>query len=176
MQHGDSSYKSVSIIGIVIMVFYIRFLKSPKITVISHSRSVVRALVTITSDLGESIYQGDLALRAALISLDGKHTLLPESDFLWKQGMRTLWIEVDPKRLPQLTWPAKMAVAAHKRAVVDVFSQDEIPEFVSAWSDSFDADATKTNSQWVMRRFEPTAGVSLNIREETGDSIARHVW
>ena len=51
-----------------------------------------------------------------------------------------------------------------------------IPEFVSAWSDDFDSDVTKGNSQWVMRRFGPTEGVELNIREDTGESIARHVW
>ena len=145
-------------------------------TVINHTRSAVKALVTITSDLGENIYQGDLSLHGALISLDEKDTLLSESHVLWKQGMRTLWIEIDQKRLPQLTWPVQMVVAAHKRAVVDPVSLDDIPEFVSIWSESFDADATKTNSQWVTRRFEPTAGVSVNIREETGDSIARHVW
>lgn len=140
------------------------------------TRSSVKALVTITSDLGEAIYQGDLSLRAALVSSDQKDVLFSEIIFFWKQGMRTLWIEVDQKLVSHLTWPAQMVVAAHGRTVLDALSLDDIPQFVSAWSDDFDACGTKVSSQWVMRRFKPAADVSLDIREESGDSIARHVW
>lgn len=75
-----------------------------------------------------------------------------------------------------VTWSARMVVTAHGRAVVDALSSHTIPDFVSAWSDGFHSDATKGNSQWVMRRFEPTEGIALSIREDTGESIARHVW
>lgn len=159
------------------MVYYIRFLKLPKISIVDHSRTVVRALITITSDLGESICDGDLPLWATLISPDdNKTTTLSRRDFLWKRGMRCLSIEMDHGQSSMVTWSARMVVSAARRATVDALLSETIPEFVSAWSDDFDSDVTKGNSQWVMRRFGPTEGVELNIREDTGESIARHVW
>lgn len=159
------------------MVHYIRFLKLPRISTVDHSRSVLKALITITSDLGESIYHGDVPLWVTLLSPnDNKTTILPGRDLFWKRGMRCLSIEIDPRQISMVTWSARMVVTAHGRAVVDALSSHSIPDFVSAWSDGFHSDATKGNSQWVMRRFEPTEGIALSIREDTGESIARHVW
>ena len=90
--------------------------------------------------------------------------------------MRCLSIEMDHGQSSMVTWSARMVVSADRRATIDALLSDTIPKFVSAWSDDFDSDVTKENSQWVMRRFSPTAGVEFNIREDTGESIARHVW
>lgn len=90
--------------------------------------------------------------------------------------MRCLSIEIDQRQISTVTWTARMVVTAQRRAIVDALSVEKIPEFLSAWSDSFDSDATTGHSQWVMRRFEPKEGIALNIREDTGESIARHVW
>ncbi|MCJ1269890.1 hypothetical protein MMC22_009783 [Lobaria immixta] len=159
------------------MIYYIRFLKLPKISTVDHARSVVKALITVTSDLGECIYPADLSLWVTLFSPgDDQPAILSTRDFVWKRGMRCLSIEIDQRQIPMATWAARMLVTAHRRAVVDALSSATIPDFVSAWSDSFDSDATQGNSQWVMRRFEPREGIVLNIREDTGESIARHVW
>lgn len=159
------------------MVFYIRFLKPPKLSFVNPSHPLVKTLVTITSDLGESIYRGDLPLWVAFVSPDdGKHIILSSKRFHWKGGMRCLWIEIEQKQILEVTWPAQMVVAAHSKAVVDDLSLENVPVVVSAWSDSFDAGGAKGPSQWVMRKFEPTGGIALCIREESGESIARHVW
>lgn len=159
------------------MVFYIRFLKPPKLSFANYSRATVKALVTITSDLGESIYQADTSLWVAFVSPENDNqTILSSPRFNWKGGMRSLWIEIERNHIPQVTWPTQMVVSAHSKAVVDRLSLETIPVVVSAWSDIFDANPTKGNSPWVMRRFELAEGISLSIREETGESIARHVW
>lgn len=159
------------------MVHYIRFLKPPKFSLVRHSRPIIKALITITSDLGDRIYEGSQSLWITFISSNlDKSSTCTGKDFLWKAGMRSLWIEIDHGQLSQVTWPAQMVVAAHSRPLIDMFSLDNIPEFVGVWSDSIDTDVSKGYSPWVMRRLEPIEGVSLNIREETGESIARHVW
>lgn len=159
------------------MVYYIRFLKLPKISPVDHSRALVRALVTITSDLGESIYPGHLPLWVTVFSPDENPTaILARRDFFWKRGMRCLSIEIEARPIPTGTWSARMVVTAHRTAVVDSLSTESIPDYVSAWSDVFGSDATKDNCPWVMRRFGPKEGITLNIREDTGESIARHVW
>lgn len=165
------------------MVYYIRFLKLPKISTVDHSRavdhsrSVVKALITITSDLGESIYDGDLPLWVSLVAAnENDTTALANRDVFWKRGMRCLSIEMDPRHVSTVTWSARMVVTAHRKAVPDALSSETLPDFVSAWSDSFASDATQGNSQWVTRRFEPTEGMVLEIREDIGESIARHTW
>lgn len=174
--HVDSLHHHRSSLSIV-MIYYIRFLKPPKISTVDHARSVVKALITVTSDLGECIYPADLPLWVTLFSPgDDQPAILSTRDFFWKRGMRCLSIEIDQRQIPMATWAARMMVTAHRRAVVDALSSETIPDFVSAWSDSFGSDATQGNSQWVMRRFEPREGIALNIREDTGESIARHVW
>ena len=108
-----------------IMVYYIRFLKLPKILTVDQSRSVVRALITITTDLGESIYRGDRPLWATLVSPDdNRTTILSRRDFLWKRGMRCLSIEMDHGQSSTVTWSARMVVCADRRATVDALLSD----------------------------------------------------
>jgi hypothetical protein len=161
---------------------YVRFLKTPRITAEKGTnRSTVSCLITITSDLGDSTLPYDAALVAELIS--------PERDFQgdevlesrgvkWTADMRTLAIA-----LPLKQWhtrgPLRVRVGVAPKATFDTFSSLSSPAssgIVSAWSAEFNAQGgSKEAVKLVERRFR-IANRTVNVWEETGESIARHLW
>ncbi|KAJ4983847.1 UPF0665 family protein c [Stagonosporopsis vannaccii] len=160
---------------------YIRFLKTPRLTSEKGTkRTQVYCLITITSDLGDSTLPYDADLVAELISpardFQGDEVLV-ERAIKWTAGLRTL-----PVTLPLKTWhaagPLRMRIGTKPKASHDTFdelSQVESQGIVSAWSAPFDSAGQKEAIKLVERRFS-IAHRTIRIWEETGESIARHLW
>jgi len=75
-------------------MFYIRFFKQPRILPKSQQEGTISALVTITSDLGESFLLQDSSIVARAWSIDGT-TIIARGKFLWTRGSRSLKIDID---------------------------------------------------------------------------------
>lgn len=158
------------------MVYYLRFLKPPKLDT---QKNIVRALVTITTDLGDGFYAGDLALHVIVVTSEC------ESDWQsawqvvkWKNGMRSVWVEIgDLKSSPPTL--LKLVVSTRQRLLAEDLQLDHLPEVLSGRSAPFGRcegwEKTQAEGQ-VERRFTTEGGEDRIIYEETGESIARHVW
>jgi hypothetical protein len=157
------------------MVHYIRFLKPPKIQITSTNHVTVRSLITITNDLGDDFYQGDLALDAELFP-SGQESTRPfvQKDLMWTSGMRTLWIIVE--RIPlNFQWPVQLHITPSK-TLADTPLLRNFPDILTAWSENFGIGLNFEAGKRIERRLNLISDSMLSIFEDPGESIARHVW
>lgn len=158
------------------MVYYLRFLKPPKLNI---QKGSVRALLTVTTDLGDDFYPGDLILYAIAVAAERKSDWQSAWQIVkWKSGMRTVWIEIkgigsSPPELLRLNVNTRQTVLA------DIAQVDRLPDILSARSESFGRGAGWEKVQAddrIERRFKTEAGQERVVYEEIGESVARHIW
>ncbi|KAI9818114.1 MAG: hypothetical protein M1827_000739 [Pycnora praestabilis] len=158
---------------------YIRFLKPPKVTISESQPDHINALITITSDLGESFYADDVTIYANLHSESHDAMDSRGARFTWTAGMRTLPISMDLLET-DVSWPARLKISSMDGTMTDVFepfgSSGTLPKIVSAWSGLVNPPEQKEASKIIERRFTLSNDRVFGIWEETGESIARHVW
>ena len=161
------------------MVYYIRFLKAPQSYSIGKAGQVVRALITITSDLGDDFFPSDLILRAKLTPKNNENDTIDQyQPAYWKAGMRVLWIEVDATRSKEMRPWRLLVTTVHQETATyyDSLSVGALCDIVSCRSDVTEPSLTKPVTARVERHFMLQPGNSLKILEDTGESIARHIW
>ncbi|RDI79948.1 hypothetical protein Vi05172_g10048 [Venturia inaequalis] len=159
---------------------YIRFLKTPKLHAKEASNSVVKLVVTIVSDLGETFFPDDLLLAATLRSDKHHGDIYLRKTVKWEAGMRALPIELNFEQ-NHIDWPARVHVHARDATRSDHFERhddgSDMPNIISVWSDVLDPpQGIFEASKSAERRFTPLSNRTLSIWEETGESIARHLW
>ncbi|RAL08930.1 protein N-lysine methyltransferase family protein [Aspergillus homomorphus CBS 101889] len=162
------------------MVFYIRFLKAPRFTKQKGAVSA-SALVCITTDLGDAFLTEDVDLHVALTA-EGTGKALYQEPMTWKAGKRELPISLGPfpAHLSQQT--VVLAVTAADCAKLQaplpdsLIGKSGLPLVVSGWSAPFGGSQSLVAEKLVERRFGPDDKLGLRIWEETGNSIARHIW
>ena len=153
------------------MVHYIRFLKAPKL----HAVGVIRALITITTDLGDDFFPCDQNLRAGLVP-NNSHTteLLQSRSILWKGGMRVLWVELFAHVSPGLRLRVE-AESEAKTTCSDIIALDQMPLVIGCCSSLGplqDSGVSGRSERSLLLQSENC----LKIDEDIGESIARHVW
>jgi hypothetical protein len=158
---------------------YIRFLKTPRIvTEKGTSKTHVYCLVTITSDLGDSFFPYDSELSAELISPSNNNEVLVWRTLKWAAGMRTLAVTL-PLKKSYVSSTLQVRVGVEPTALYDEYttlSQVDSQGVVSAWSVEFNTSkGDKEAEKLVERRFKVAHRV-IGVWEETGESIARHLW
>ena len=153
------------------MVYYIRFLKSPRIDI---QKCIVRALVTITTDLGDDFYPADLVLYAAVISDASKESDIEWERILWKRGSRNVWIEIGKTQFKD-TRTMRLLVSTQPTIAADTVLLSNLPEVFSVGCEIFWKDKPQAGDN-IERRYSTNLGNQRLIYEETGESIARHVW
>lgn len=158
------------------MVYYIRFLKPPKFDV---SKGLVRSLVTVTTDLGDDFYPGDLTIYAIVVATEREGSWQSVWQTVkWKSGMRSAWIEIRGME-PSPLGPLHLVVNTRKTLHAGDLLLNDLPEILDARSESFRRGGNWQQSQAgnrVERRFGMTLGCWTAIYEEIGESIARHLW
>ncbi|KAF2441314.1 hypothetical protein P171DRAFT_524252 [Karstenula rhodostoma CBS 690.94] len=183
---------------------YVRFLKPPRVVHDKTRTSAhVACLVTITSDLGDSFLPYSLTLSAELIQderltsdtglepdLDAD-TQLPPSEALlssnnvkawktvqWKEGMRSLPVTFPLSRNYEQNGALVVRIGTEPKSDSDDFHRMLLGDscgVVSVWSAPFNLPRSAPVSRTVERRFK-IGPRTHRIFEETGESIARHVW
>ncbi|CAD6441633.1 48c010b0-de8a-43df-aca0-5dd7c0698a46 [Sclerotinia trifoliorum] len=170
---------------------YIRIFKQPRLLPVSSSTSsssprVLSAKITITTDLGESFLMSDVKLRAD-IEVDGV-SVGTGKEYIWKgtNGMRSLEVQI-PVRVPRegVRWTAMIVrpvgVIYEVDSFEDVlhFSDRTVGGIAKVRSRAIDLKTGATMSDGMAERvFSTGFGMEEEIRiwEETGESIARHIW
>ena len=160
------------------MVHYTRFLKPPRLQKSRDSQSLVKALITITNDLGDEIYPANLGLRADLVSGVNDHAQPHYTrDIPWKAGMRVLWIEIPTKSAsPELELRITEAISGRNRQCSAAIDLEHMPSVVSCACKVDDPLRGPEGCGRSERRLLLQAGNCLRIEEDIGDSIARHIW
>ncbi|KAG0649913.1 non sense mediated decay family [Hyphodiscus hymeniophilus] len=182
---------------------YIRFLKPPR-PLITASPASLSAKITVTTDLGESFLLSNVSLVVELEFKDGTSVLGEGKgrEFVWKgrDGMRALEIliqvpvskggrKIGSEMVRMLVGPKEDALAVDSfRKILDMQHQNddsgEIGGIVPIRSMAIDINpgAKRDDTPGVgmaQRVFSMGSGNSqkgLRIWEETGESIARHIW
>jgi hypothetical protein len=157
---------------------YIRFLKTPRAVVEKNTaRSEVHCLITITSDLGDSFLPYNIQLSGELLACtETTEDVLVWRTVQWTGGMRSLPITIPMPKSQPASSQLRVRVGVEPRRAHDEYaslSGQDARGVVSAWSAAF-TPRTEA-SKLIERRFILPTG-TVNIWEETGESIARHLW
>ncbi|KAE8383011.1 putative methyltransferase-domain-containing protein [Aspergillus bertholletiae] len=163
------------------MVYYVRFLKTPRIQKQKGGSLSISALICITTDLGDAFLAQDVDLVVSL-SLKDSEKVLHQEPLSWKAGKRELAILLGPfhPQLSQHTIVLSVAAADHRKhhppSPDNLVGKPGIPLVISGWSAPFGGPESLAAEKLVERRFGPKGHLDLRIWEETGNSIARHIW
>lgn len=138
----------------------------------------ISCLITITSDLGDSFLPYDLELAAELLSLQEAEEIAVWRTVHWKAGMRSLPITF-PLTKHSKAQNFRVRVGSEANSAYDEYSKlsgEATCGTVSAWSQAFSLSAATSSVKLVDRRFKLSNGHIISVSEETGESIARHLW
>lgn len=163
---------------------YIRFLKSPKSITDSRGKHVLSAVITITTDLGDSFLCSDLSLLVELEDTDG--TKLVDGgrakEYLWtgSDGFKGLPVEIPiRKQTMRASVEVKMVVRAKEELRMVESFDHALGNRLNFVEDGGGVVALRGNAQgsgMVERVFRYGDGQKIQIWEEAGESIARHIW
>ncbi|KAI5464879.1 putative methyltransferase-domain-containing protein [Mariannaea sp. PMI_226] len=182
---------------------YIRFLRPPRLAPGPGNRLQIQLLFTITTDLGDSFLRPDkpfdLQITASAANIEGSSTwLLSDPGRLyWEPGMRVSKPLVDLpiafERAIDMGAQIQICVRAAEPAqtadgVARILAMaSERPRYrqeasrmggvMPAWvSLSASNDVTDVSMRRLQLRDSPAGYVYVEVEEEIGESIARHVW
>ena len=142
-----------------------------------HAVGVIKALITITTDLGDDFFPYDQTLRAGLVSNSSKSTeLLQSRSILWKGGMRVLWVELTTEHVsPGLRLRVEVGSEVKKKCS-DSIALEQMPLVIgctcSILNSLQDPGVCGRSERSLLLQSENC----LKIDEDIGESIARHVW
>ncbi|TVY26851.1 UPF0665 family protein [Lachnellula hyalina] len=177
---------------------YIRFLKPPRLVGSRRGNTplVVKAKITVTTDLGESFLWADVDLVVELTDGSGNRLLERGKGYTWKgsEGMRSLEVEL---LIPESR--GKEAGGVLRLLVRPKEDFHAVEDLERIFGDSIEHEDTggtggvmavrsmaidipsnqglpiSTSTSMAERTFR-FRNSELHIWEETGESIARHIW
>lgn len=167
------------------MVYYIRFLKTPRTQIVKPGLVSVSALISITTDLGDAFLAEDVVLQAQLIDASGTKTnstsILVENTYNWEAGKRELAITTGLFKVASKVSKVVLAIGpktASSSSTLDTDLSDakRVPLVISGWSASFSVAQNGPAEKVIERRFVLQNDTQLRMWEETGNNIARHIW
>ncbi|CAO1596452.1 hypothetical protein XANCAGTX0491_000297 [Xanthoria calcicola] len=92
----------------------------------------------------------------------------------WMPGMRVMKIEAKVP-LDLLRLRARFLFTCNELFEIDALQIERLPDIISAWTEEF-SHLDDLDSDTTVRRFRVPDGRVLEICEENGDSMARHIW
>ena len=154
-------------------MFYVRFLSVPKVRSPSnHRHRVIKFVVALTTDLGDDFYASEMRLRATAVDEAGE--TVATRIYVWPPKARAVPTELRFEH-PGPSTPLRIWVTALDSSATARLDQASLPALVGVGS----APLTWANGvadARVERCFGLGGVPELRLWEETGDSIARHVW
>lgn len=155
------------------MVHYIRYLRTPQIKSSSKKALNVSAVAAVTTDLGDSFFSQDVTLVARLVDATNRGEILCSAEVSWKNGFRAVKIDFE--------CPAKhsgrlASLHTTTRGTISALASAEAPAILDIWSSPFSLKPNAKAELLVGRRLPLEGKLTAKIWEETGDSIARHIW
>ncbi|KAJ5373898.1 hypothetical protein N7517_005904 [Penicillium concentricum] len=156
------------------MVYYVRFLKTPRIQQQKGS-PYLSALICITTDLGDSFFAEDVDL--IVIARDHSSRVLFEKKTTWNASNRELAITLGPLPPNLAQQSMVLTVQVPNPPGYSIPQYPPIPLVVGATSAPFgprSAPAEKLVQRQI--QYSGCEASPIQIWEETGNSIARHIW
>nr|POE51544.1 upf0665 family protein c23c4.06c [Quercus suber] len=152
----------------------VRFLKTPKVVVDRTTKTdSLKAVITVTTDLGETFYPYNLDLVATVRNPHVDGDIFLRRKLQWLAGSRSLPVELNLSR-QDMDWPACLHIAIRNP---DGRLAGFLPPIVDIWSGAMDPTQQHFESgHRVERRFTSMAERTVSLLEDAGDSIARHLW
>lgn len=158
----------ISVSHISDMVHYIRFLRTPQVHVAKKSTEI-NAVIAVATDLGDSLLARDAELTVELVEAHRPHGVLKTSKVQWRDGSRASKFTI-----------ACSSKDANKTVIVHVTgpptTSGVVPKILDVWSDAFSLSTDLQSEPVVERQIVLSNKSRVRIWEETGDSIARHIW
>ncbi|KIX00406.1 uncharacterized protein Z518_10545 [Rhinocladiella mackenziei CBS 650.93] len=154
------------------MVHYIRFLRTPQVE--AGKKTVdVSAVVAVTTDLGDAFYAVNVDLVAEAVEATRPHVVFHSQTFPWQATSRALKFSLNcpgkyVSRSVRLHVTTKDTIASSARR--------EVPQILDVWSIAFPLSDKQRTDPIVERQVLLPNNSPVCISEETGDSIARHIW
>ncbi|KAI9051224.1 hypothetical protein LZ554_005325 [Drepanopeziza brunnea f. sp. 'monogermtubi'] len=168
---------------------YIRFLKTPRLVTPAGGPPSVQARITITNDLGDDFLASDLDILVVLehasgnsVSDSSRPPRPAGGRYVWNVGYAHSGLSIEV-RVPEAARNIEMkSLKMYIGAAQDSDVPDMIP--VRNWQDILAQDkggvvgarAVVGEIGLCERIFTQEGGPELHIWEETGNSIARHIW
>ena len=155
------------------MVYYIRFMKPPVVSDLDKSSYLVTSVISITTDLGDISLWSNVELVARLVDVDDADKIINTTKCPWQGGKRTVTVFFTcEKRQPN----HNVRVHITTEDTASSCACFEIPEILDVWSAPFKQNDIGRSASMVERQFPLSASICVQIWEETGNSIARHIW
>lgn len=157
------------------MVHYIRFLRVPQVKLESNGQVArISAVLTVTTDLGESYYPRNLELIARLAFSAPPFTPIYTWRVTWRKDNRVAKLDLVHRPIA-LSQDVHLHVST--KATEDSWvDYARIPSILDVYSHNFTLSTNGSAPDYVERRLRLTNTISINITEAVGESIARHVW
>ena len=154
------------------MVHYIRFLRTPQVE--AGKKTVdISAVVAITTDLGDAFFAQDVDVVAEVVEANGAAAIFHSQSFTWKATSRALKFTVScPGKYN--TRPARLHVTT--KETKSALSLLDVPRLLDIWSDTLVLSDKQRAEPIVERQIVLPNKTRIRMWEETGDSIARHIW
>lgn len=154
------------------MVHYIRFLSTPQVSISQKRIIAISAPLAVTTDLGDAYLTHDVELLLRLVDTRS-NTLLGQQKYPWKGGSRAVKtaLQCDGKLMGRSV-RVHVTTAETQKALDSI----AIPKILDVWSSTFSLGDKVRSEPLVARQIPLQGGSTLCLWEETGDSIARHVW
>lgn len=155
------------------MVYYIRYLRTPQVGEASKKGLEITAVVAVTTDLGDSFLSDDVTLLVRVVDATKSGEILCVSEIAWKSGMRASKVNLQcsakhSNRLVYLHITTRNTIAS--------LTDCDVPAIVDVWSARLTMKPKSKAEALVERRLQLQGKSRVRIWEETGDSIARHIW
>lgn len=150
----------------------VRFLKTPKVHV-ENGRVLLKAVITVTTDIGETFFPEDLDLIAAVRESGKDGEVYLRRKIQWRAGARSHHVTFDLTRI-DMEWPACVHVAVRATTAK---APGFLPPIADIWSGLLNAPKGHFDSgSRVERRYHSLSERTVSLLEDSGDSIARHLW
>jgi hypothetical protein len=150
---------------------YIRFLRPPQCDV-SKKTVDISAVVAVETDLSDALLSKDVLLVADVVEANSPHRVLHSQHITWQATSRALKFTVQcPSRF--MARPVNLRVASQGTEGSSDFAGTKI---LDVWSSEFRLADKQRSEPLVERRMQLANKSTLRIWEETGESMARHIW
>ena len=155
------------------MVYYIRFLKPPVVSDLDKKSYLVTSVITITTDLGDISLWSNVELVVRLVDVDDAGKIVNVTKCPWKGGKRTVTVFFTCEK-DQPNHSLRVHITTEDTESCRACSR--LPEILDVWSAPFKQNDIGRSASLVERQFRLSATICVQIWEETGNSIARHIW
>ena len=131
----------------------------------------MKFVVTITTDLGDAFLPDECYLFATA----GTGGSATTTRLRWPANARALPVRLSVER-PVPLQPLRISIHSQEKDLLTDLNANCLPDIVSVSSAEIAWPVHEVTAPRVERRFLLASAADLHVWEDTGDSIARHVW